>query len=181
MYLVHGPPVVGGVAVAVPWVGPVAAADVRAGAVAAGIVRSRGADAGVTAPETVVATTETSYEAPGARPFMGQFVGEEQVTVTGTPPPFGTAVKVKEENGPPFFGGDAVRLAVFDEVGVVEAITGPLQCIVLESSETKCLGNAPGIGAGRCCTDPAGGVTSGSALDGKLAFPDPSFAVTVTS
>lgn len=58
---------------------------------------------------------------------MGQFAGEGQVTVMGTPPPFGTAVKVKEENGPPFFGGDAVRLAVFDEVGVVEAIVGPLR------------------------------------------------------
>ena len=51
---------VGGVAVAVPWVGPVAIVEVRAGAVAAGIVRSMGADVGVTAPETVVATTETS-------------------------------------------------------------------------------------------------------------------------
>ena len=118
---------VGGVAVAVPWVGPEAAADVRAGAAAAGIVRSMGAEAGVLAPEAVVATTETSYDTPGARPFMGQFVGEGQVTVTGMPPPFGTAVKVKEENGPPAFGGDAVRLAVFDDVGMVEVINGPLQ------------------------------------------------------
>ena len=164
-----------------PWVGPVAAAEVRAGAVAAGIVRSRGAEAGVTTPETVVAVTDTSYDVPGARPCRGQFAGDGQVTVMGTPPPFGTAVKVKEENGPPAFGGDAVRLAVFDEVGVVDAIAGPLQCIVLESLDTKYLRNVLYIGAGSYCTDPAGGVTIGSALDGRLAFPDRSIAVTVTS
>lgn len=135
--LVQGPPVVGGVAVAVPWVGPVASADVRAGAVAAGMVRSMGLDGGVLAPEAVVATTDTSYVSPGARPAMGQLVGEGQVTTMGAPPPFGTAVKVKEENGPPILGGDAVRLAVFDEVGVVEAILGPLQCILMENSEVE--------------------------------------------
>lgn len=132
-------------AVAVAVVGLVASAAVKAGAARTGMVRRRGADAGVAVPTAVLATTATSYVAPGDRPFIGQLIGDGQVTVTGALPPVGTAVKVKEENGPPSFGGDAVRLAVLGEVGLAEAITGALQGMWQERSETKCIGKARSV------------------------------------
>ena len=94
VYFDHGPAVVGEVAVAVPWVGPVAKAEVRVGESTVGILSLISADAGLRVLEVDLATTDTSYVVPGNRPPMAQLVGVAHVTVTGAPPPCGTAVKV---------------------------------------------------------------------------------------
>lgn len=131
-------------------VGLVGSATVKIGADGTGMVRRKGSDAGVRVPAAVPATTDTSYVAPGDKPFIGQLLGDGHVTVMEMPPPFGTAVKKNNENGPPVFGGDAVRLAVLYEVGVVEVITGALRGIWLKSSETKCSGKAEADSRAAC-------------------------------
>lgn len=146
-----------------------------------GMTRSMGAEAGVFVPDGVVAVTDTSYEVPGARPFMGQFVGFAHVTVMGAPPPLGTAVKVYDENGPPALGGFAESRAVEAVVAMVEVITGALHQVMRRRWSISFRTSDLVAGTASKTTHPAGGVTNGSELEAVLVLPAWFLVVTVTS